>query len=84
MVLAPGSRYSESAESDDTRSETSLLTQAVSKQVVSRDFILKVNKKRVVMHGTSSVLSGILPRTKKSMVLLVVLYVSHVFYIKSL
>ena len=48
MALAPGSsysHYSESTESDDTRSETSLLTQAVSKQVVSGDFVLKVNKK---------------------------------------
>ena len=48
MALAPGSRYShysESAESDDIQSETSLLTQAVSKQVVFGDFVLKVNKK---------------------------------------
>ena len=45
MALAPGSRYNESTESDDTRSEITLLIQAVSKQVVSRDFVLKVNKK---------------------------------------
>ena len=38
--------------------------------VISRDFVLKVKKsQRVVMHVTSSVLSRILPKTKKSMVI---------------
>ena len=41
-----GSSEGEScAESDDIRRETCLISQAVSKRVVSGDFILKVNKK---------------------------------------
>lgn len=36
---------------------------------VSRDFIHKVSTmSKVIVHGTTSVLSGILPRMKKSMV----------------
>ena len=53
---------------------------SVTKLVAPEDFLLKVDSSyRIVVHGISSVLSGILPTTKKSMVLFVVLYVSMSF-----